>query len=428
MYTYKQVSMKYWFLYIGFALAFVNHSGAQHVVNGSINGGPTGVGKIANAVGWDRCAITPDLCAINWASYNGATKVTAIPSPDGGTWLGLFSYVPIGLRECAYTTMEGLTVGDTFSLRFYGACFGVIDTISSSNPANVKISVGTASDTFSIPMLANTWDVYSMTFEATSPIMTLEVENISGDNYASLDGFTLKCHSDERLNIGSDTSLCVGDTLILDATLDGTTYEWSGGFTGPILTVTKYGNYWVQRTDNCDTQTDIIEVAFYSPPPIEFGTDQILCPWDTLVLTPDIPMGTFLWQDGSGNATYNVTQSGTYWVNQMSLQGCSNSDTIHVEVEDCTHSFEIPNFFSPNGDGKNDLMIPINIRNVQSAETTIFNRWGREVYHTTDRNISWNGMGENDEKVSDGVYHWIIMYVDNWQNSYQIHGVIQVVR
>jgi len=74
--------------------------------------------------------------------------------------------------------------------------------------------------------------------------------------------------------------------------------------------------------------------------------------------------------------------------------------------DDCPE-YIFPNVFSPNGDGRNDLLIPFPIRAIDSVEFTIFNRWGGIVFQTTDPEIRWNG--ENTQSgniVSDGTYFY----------------------
>ena len=168
---------------------------AQTITNGSVTGSPAANSGInnGNAPGWSRCNFSPDLCSVSFPSYSGNSSVTTAPSPDGGTWLGMAS-----LAECAETTITGLTVGANYTMYFYGANFGTGTTIFYGGPAMPVISVGSTSQTFSIPQAANTWNLYSMNFTADATTMVLEVvaPNVSGSYsnagsfYASLDGFT----------------------------------------------------------------------------------------------------------------------------------------------------------------------------------------------------------------------------------------------
>ena len=120
-------------------------------------------------------------------SYVATSGVTPVVSPDGGTWLGLAALV-----ECARTTITGLTVGNTYTLYFCGACFGTGTSIYNGSPANPRIIVvGSATMIPSIPMVASTWNRYSLVFVAAAATQTLQCDHPTGTSYASLDGFSL---------------------------------------------------------------------------------------------------------------------------------------------------------------------------------------------------------------------------------------------
>ena len=78
-----------------------------------------------------------------------------------------------------------------------------------------------------------------------------------------------------------------------------------------------------------------------------------------------------------------------------------------VCVDNCPE-YELPNVFTPNGDGNNELVIPISNKYVESVEMTIYNRWGSFVYETTDIDINWDGTHmSNGQPVPEGVYYYV---------------------
>ncbi|NNE54725.1 MAG: T9SS type B sorting domain-containing protein [Flavobacteriales bacterium] len=82
------------------------------------------------------------------------------------------------------------------------------------------------------------------------------------------------------------------------------------------------------------------------------------------------------------------------------------SDTICVD--NCPIYF-LPNVFSPNNDLVNDLFMPFPYKFVESIDLKVFNRWGEEVFATTDPDIDWNGTHTKTGQVlSDGVYYYTI--------------------
>ena len=86
--------------------------------------------------------------------------------------------------------------------------------------------------------------------------------------------------------------------------------------------------------------------------------------------------------------------------------GCSNVD--NTTVPGACHSIYIPNAFSPNGDNYNDYFLPTG-ENITHFKLTIFDRWGKSIFHSDDATIGWSG--QFDGKLSPGgVYVWKLEY------------------
>lgn len=169
---------------------------AQSVTNGSVTGAASNSGiNGGNATGWSGCNYSPDVCNVSLPSYVASSQVTPSSSPDGGTWLGLAAMSPAGTAECAQTSITGLTIGQSYVLYFYAACFGTGTSICNNSPATPTITIGASSQMYTIPMVASTWVLCTMPFTATAATMTLEAKHTStfGSYYAyvGLDGFTL---------------------------------------------------------------------------------------------------------------------------------------------------------------------------------------------------------------------------------------------
>ncbi|HXB11238.1 MAG TPA: gliding motility-associated C-terminal domain-containing protein, partial [Bacteroidia bacterium] len=77
-------------------------------------------------------------------------------------------------------------------------------------------------------------------------------------------------------------------------------------------------------------------------------------------------------------------------------------------VDNCPY-YALPNVFTPNGDGKDDLFTPLpHFRFVKDIDISIFNRWGQLMFHTIDPNINWNGNDQGSGKpCPDGVYYYV---------------------
>jgi len=89
------------------------------------------------------------------------------------------------------------------------------------------------------------------------------------------------------------------------------------------------------------------------------------------------------------------------------------SNEVCLDINIC-NIYSLPNVFSPNGDGFNDLFVPFPYDFVEKIDMNIYNRWGKVVFHTTDPNINWNGKDQKDGiECADGVYYYVC---DVWEH------------
>ena len=101
------------------------------------------------------------------------------------------------------------------------------------------------------------------------------------------------------------------------------------------------------------------------------------------------------------------TMSGCYVVTAIDSFANESLPSAMLCLDECS-SFILPNVFSPNGDGINDLYQSQRFSFVERVEMTIFNRWGLQVYYTQDPSINWDGkINDTDQLVAPGVYYYI---------------------
>jgi len=108
------------------------------------------------------------------------------------------------------------------------------------------------------------------------------------------------------------------------------------------------------------------------------------------------------------------------------------SDTVCMDIYDCL-DYTLPNVFTPNGDGVNDVYQPIPpYRGVVEVDMKIYNRWGRRVFSTTDPDIMWDGSDENSHQpCSEGVFYYsceVTVRTLTGEYSYPLHGSITLIR
>lgn len=104
-----------------------------------------------------------------------------------------------------------------------------------------------------------------------------------------------------------------------------------------------------------------------------------------------------------------------------------------VCIENCP-SYRLPNAFSPNNDGHNDVFKPYPYRFVNKVEFKVFNRWGNVIFETTNPNINWDGNNRAGNKVPDGTYYYTckvfetIETMTGIENTIILTGYIELIR
>lgn len=114
---------------------------------------------------------------------------------------------------------------------------------------------------------------------------------------------------------------------------------------------------------------------------------------------------TFYFDDlNNGNDnTFRINRTDTYVVRVVDANGCEATASIEMEFID----IEIPNFFTPDGDGQNDFWMPRNQEAFPEILTLIFDRYGREVYRLGLNDPGWDGI-YNDSELPTGDYWYVI--------------------
>ena len=110
--------------------------------------------------------------------------------------------------------------------------------------------------------------------------------------------------------------------------------------------------------------------------------------------------------------------------------GCVYSADETTAELDC-FIYRLPNVFTPGQDGHNDVFIPFPYRFVETIDMQIFNRWGNLVYQTSNPDILWNGLNQEDKECSDGTYYYVCTVNENCLAGTEpriIKGFITLIR
>ena len=172
----------------------------------------------------------------------------------------------------------------------------------------------------------------------TSGLFIVYVTNACG---TGSDAIEVTALNSPDIDLGPDTTLCVGQTLLLSTSEEGP-YLWQDNSTADSFLVTGPGTYSLSVVNLCGSGSDAINIT-YTPQltPPDFGPDISLCPGEQIVLYANNPGANYLWQDGSTGDSLLVNTYGTYSLQVSNSCGAAN-DTIAVNVNDNPPQVDLP--------------------------------------------------------------------------------------
>jgi gliding motility-associated-like protein len=201
------------------------------------------------------------------------------------------------------------------------------------------------------------------------------------------------------------------------------------------------GWYYFTITDNVCSVNDSIFLEQDPPPTAAFTANPQVgnAPLNVTFVNNSQGASTYFWDFANGNdLTINNTSSqnqtyteeGNYLVMLVATEGACSDTAYQVVVVNLILplSFDMPNVFTPNGDGSNDVFT-INPENAAELDMVILNRWGNVVYESNEVNMVWNGRNRNTgEPCSPGTYFYKFTITDLYGESQTHHGFVQLVR
>lgn len=222
----------------------------------------------------------------------------------------------------------------------------------------------------------------------------------------------------------TDSLLCPGKTILLNATSGFAPYLWQDGTTGSAYTVSLPGLYKVTGTSYCTIQSSDSLLIKYSDTSFSINPSQNICLYDTAYIVLPNDLNNITWQP-SINAYLNnkilvayPTQNTVYNIWAERKQGCTITATSMVVLKNCPELVFFPNSFTPNNDGLNDKFKATPVRPLQFYHMTIYNRYGQIIFETNNAGNGWDGTFKGIPQPIGGY-----MY----QCNYQFTGGIQKI-
>ncbi|MCC6288617.1 MAG: gliding motility-associated C-terminal domain-containing protein [Chitinophagaceae bacterium] len=247
----------------------------------------------------------------------------------------VFTATQPGLYTTKVTNSCGDELKDTLLLTFGivpPLSIGADTTVCALSPYNIKASSGFITYNWNAPDLVQQQDA-SATLIPHNP-QNVIVRALTVDGCAAGDTLNLQTITVIPIHLGNDTSFCTGGSVVLSAGSGYGVYEWSTGSGNEMITAQTAGTYWIKATDNngCITRDSLVINTVFPLPSINLGKDFDVCAGSTVQLSAG-NFQSYLWMDGSTASKYNVSTTGTYWVEVQDQHKCTNRDTVLVKNE-----------------------------------------------------------------------------------------------
>lgn len=230
-----------------------------------------------------------------------------------------------------------------------------------------------------------------------------------------------------QLSLEPLIELCPDETYTYYVSQEGV---WSNGTVADSLQVSSPGVYGVTLNNQQCIVSDESEVAALELPSVDLGEDQVLCVRDVVKYDVSSEWNeNVLWSDAVEEFEREFTESGLYGVLVWNQCG-TDEDEVTLIFEDCDYALYVPNAFTPDGDGVNEVWCPVGL-NLTSIEIRVFNRWGEEVFFADSfDDMCWNGNHQNGGYyVPDGVYAYrIVAFTDRTAEPIEETGSIVITR
>ncbi len=230
-------------------------------------------------------------------------------------------------------------------------------------------------------------------------------------------------------------------------------WEWNFGngdsskLTDPLYCYKDTGVYSVSLTatsdSGCSSTLKVLNLITVYPPPTANFT---YSPNPINIMNPQVQftdqstgkytISEWYWTFGQGdsssflqNPEHTYTDTGTFCAHLMvvDIHGCIDSVTNCLVVNPL-FTFYIPDAFSPNGDGLNDVFMPKGTY-IKTYEMYIYDRWGQKLFHTTNINVGWDGTVNGGNTISqEDTYVYLINITDSQDEQHSYTGKVTLIK
>jgi len=277
--------------------------------------------------------------------------------------------------------------------------------------------------------LSNSFSTNPLAFPDSTTQYRVDISAIDGcDVYDTSLFVTVTVNEPELTIVQNDTNLCSSIPFQIEAQSNGT-ITWSNGASGNTINITPISDTTLVATATlapCMT-TDSIKITLTTTTIQITQYDSDPCLGDNIVIIAT-GNGTKVWDNGFSGDTLESTAliTKTYTVT-TNINNCTASDSILIQL--CNEEvveLSLPNVFSPNGDGVNELF-NFDRNAIELFELQVYNRWGDLMYEGSEESIGWDGRTQSGKPAPEGVYFYTLSGT-NFGVSMKVSGDISLFR
>lgn len=271
------------------------------------------------------------------------------------------------------------------------------------------------------------WFPGGNTNNAASNLSQGNYQVVVTDSAGCMDTVTVQINEPAILHaiVSSTLSNCGETNGVALATATGGsgtyTYSWSNGAVTNNCTGLAAGTYTLYLTDanNCSNDT-VISISQLPPPTATVTANITIKQGENITLAANGGL-TYKWYPANGLSCTNCANpvatpdsSQTYCVIVYDDGGlCSDTACVTITVEsECSGVIFVPNAFSPNADGQNDVLF-VKGDCIDKMQFSIFNRWGELIFESQTLNNGWNGAYKNRDAQQDVYVYKLIATTQN---------------
>jgi gliding motility-associated-like protein len=330
-----------------------------------------------------------------------------------GNQYGCFTTVQVKLEISSTTipaqnpipTCDGDNIQD--GLYQFDLSLEVTPQVSAGLPANLVFNYylntnDALNDTNALPNI----------FKNTTPFsQIIYAKATNGANCFDIVPITLVINTFDPPNFEDETEyLCKGEEITLSVATGFSSYLWNTGSTENHIEVNVAGDYSITVTDSNGCQkTKKFKIILSEPALITDAIVKDFSGIDNSVLIQYTGVGNYEFSlDGiffQSNPLFNSVKPGTYNAIARDKNGCRLSNSFLLYVVD------YPRFFTPNGDGVNDLWAITNIDQLPDYTIFIFDRYGKLLKQMNQNNDGWSGLFNGQQLPSDD-YWFTLQFID----------------